>query len=271
MPVARNGEVELSYRELGPNAGPTDRTLLLIMGIDLTSAHWGDAFLDGLARDRRVIVFDNRGTGASTRRVEAITAELWAQDACAVLDAAGASRVDVLGYSMGGRIAQELAVRHRDRVERLVLLSSTVGSRRSVMPEPAGMAALMPRPGVEAETLVRDKLLAIAGPGFETAHPEHLASLIEASLRKPTHGSIVEKQLGVLATNVTRELEQLDAPTLIIHGDADPLVPIGNGELLHELIPGSHMERLERIGHLPTWECTQRVVGLVNEFLAASD
>lgn len=257
--LTRNGDVEIAYRVVPQTGEPSGRTLLMIMGVMLTSSHWGDDFLTSLARHRRLVLFDNRGTGASTKRVSTITAEAWTADTLAVLEAVGADSVDVLGYSMDGRIAQELALRHPARVESLLFLASVIGGRDAVPPEPAGMAALMPRRDCAPEVAVRDALTNIAAPGFATSHADRLEELTALTLAQPTHGSIVGKQVAVLESHVANELGGLTLPTMIIHGDKDPLVPVGNGRALAKSMPHAELVELTDVGHLPTWEAPERM------------
>jgi pimeloyl-ACP methyl ester carboxylesterase len=259
-----HGEVELAYQVL-PAAADNAPSLLLIMGIDMHSGEWGEHFLSPLSQRFRVVVFDNRGTGQSTRRVPDITAELWADDAMAVLDAAGIARAHVLGYSMGGRIAQELATRKPERVDRLLLMSSVVGGRHAVMPEPRAMAALMPSPSVDPVERRRSNLRAIAGPKFGQHFPERLEALTALGVARPTHASVLGRQLGVGATDVAARLADLTAPALVLHGDADPLVPFGNAEALRELLPQPRFVRLPGIGHLPHWEAPELVLAAIEE------
>lgn len=266
MPRTSNGNVELAWQERGSLG---DATLLLIMGIDMEHRQWGRHFIDALARHFRVITFDNRGTGASTREVDSLTLDDWVEDALAVLDAAGVERCHVLGYSMGGRVAQELALRRPERVERLMLLSSVVGGREGVAPAPEVLAAIMPRgPIDDAYALRLASLQAIAGPGFAQNEPEALETLISLGLRSPTHGSVTARQLGCAATNALGALAKLSMQVAIVHGEADPLVPVGNVQVLAEALPNARVERLPGVGHLPTWEAPELLLALLLDFFA---
>lgn len=266
MQSVRHGDVEIAYQVREATARTEAPTLLLIMGIDLRSAHWGEHFVSALARRYRVITFDNRGTGDSTKRVESISADLWARDALAVLDAVGAERVHVVGYSMGGRIAQELAVNHPERVERMLLLSSVVGGPEAVNPYPEAMAMMVPDPEMDPQEFRRRNLLTISGPGFGDDHPGRLDELLTISSEKRTHPSIVMKQVNVLRQHVVDRLPAVEAPTCIVHGDADSLVPFGNGEALHRLMPEAGFLRLPGVGHLPTWEAPEVLIDAIEGF-----
>jgi pimeloyl-ACP methyl ester carboxylesterase len=262
---AEHGPVRLAYWDYG--TGP--HTVLLVMGINMRAAHWGAHFIAKLAERYRVLCFDNRGTGDSTRPVEEITAELWAADAVAVLDAARVEQASVIGFSMGGRVLQQLLVDHPQRVARLVFLSSAFGGPKHVAPTPAAVATFTPQPELSADEQRRLGLIAITGPGFAERAPERFARLHELGANKRTPLSVLIKQLGVGQTTVAERLAQLGPRTMIVHGDSDTLVPMGNGELILEAIPGARWERLPGIGHLPTWEAPERLLELVHEFLPA--
>lgn len=262
---AEHGPVRLAYWDYG--TGP--RTVLLVMGIQMRAAHWGAHFIAGLAERYRVLCFDNRGTGDSTKPVEEISAELWAGDAAAVLDAAKVEQAHVIGFSMGGRVAQQLVIDQPQRVAQLVLLSSVFGGPKQVVATPEALATFKPQPELSADEIRRLGLIAITGPGFAERDPEGFARLHALGARKGTPLSVLIKQIGVAQTSVTERLAQRGSRTMIVHGDSDSLVPVGNGELLREAILGARWECLPGIGHLPTWEAPQRLTELLFEFLPA--
>lgn len=262
-----HGEVELAYKVREPEGRPDAETLLLIMGIDFTTEHWGEHFLDALAERYRVIVFDNRGTGESTRRVPDITPELWMDDALAVLDDLGVESCHVLGYSMGGRVAQELVATHPDVVKSLILLASAIGGSEMVHPRSDALAHLFAPPRLPAEEVRRLGVKIVTGPDFSTRHPDRLEELVQISLRRPTHMKILQKQIDVASTMVADRLDGIRQPVCIIHGDADALVPIANGLALHRHMPQAKFVTLHGIGHLPMWECPEALVKAIVDFI----
>jgi 3-oxoadipate enol-lactonase len=260
-----HGPVRLAYWDYG--SGP--RTVLLVMGINMRAAHWGAHFIAALAERYRVLCFDNRGTGDSTRPVDDISAELWAADAVAVLDAARVEQAHVIGFSMGGRVLQQLLVDHPQRVAQLVLLSAVFGGPRHVNATPEALATFKPQPELSADEQRRLGLVAITGPGFAEREPERFARLHALGADKRTPISVLIKQLGVGQTTMAERLAQFGARTLIVHGDSDSLVPMGNGELLRDAIPGARWELLPGIGHMPSWEAPQRLIEVLFDFLPA--
>ena len=248
--------------------GQGPQTLLLVTGLGGRSSDWGEPFVQALARRRRVITFDNRGTGASSKPPGWWTLEDMASDANAVLDAVHARRVDVLGHSMGGMIAQLLALDHPERVRRLVLVATNFGGSEIVPPAPEIAAVLQPPRGTPLDEVVRSGMRRITGPGFADAHPEKIERLVQNAVSQPTPKAAFSAQLSaLLSSDRSRRVEKIDAPTLVVHGDSDPLIPLPNGVALSERIPGARLEVLKGVGHMPSWEATERLTQLVEEFL----
>jgi len=131
------------------------------------------------------------------------------------------------------------------------------------------MAALMPRPDVAPEVAVREALAGIAAPGFASAHPDRLDQLVALSLAQPTHGSVVQRQMAVLEKHLAKEIGALTVPTMIVHGQADPLVPAGNGEALAERMPHAELVSIPDVGHLPMWEAPELLHAQTDRFYGA--
>ncbi|MDD9967309.1 MAG: alpha/beta hydrolase [Myxococcales bacterium] len=259
----QNGGVRLAYWERGK--GP--ETLLLIMGIVYRAAFFRQQFIDALAQHFRVVLFDNRGTGYSTKPVEHITADLWASDAIAVLDALGIERTSLLGYSMGGRVAQQLMVDHPERLERIILLSATVGGPEGVPPEDRALTSFVIEPGADPEAARRSALLSLCGPGLDERDPETVETFVELGRTKRTPASVVQKQLMVANTNVCPRLSETRAPCQIVHGNCDPLVPPQNADILKRCLPHADLVKLDGYGHFLQWEAVDELTAIVLPFL----
>lgn len=255
--------MKLAYWDYGHGPG----ALLLIMGVNLRAAHWGPHFLGALAERLRVLCFDNRGTGSSTKPVEELDASLWVGDALAVLDAAGVERASVLGASMGGRIAQQLAVEHPERVDRLVLLSSVMGGPDHVPGTSEAVAGFLPQPDKSPEQIRREAIAACVGPGFVERYPERFEAIVERGASRRTPFRVLRKQLAAARSDLREQLRALDRPILILHGDSDALVPKGNSDQLHAAVPQARYVVLEGVGHLASWEAPERVLEPVLGFL----
>jgi len=249
MPFTRVHDVNLAYYMVG--AGPP---LLMIQGLGGRAADW--ASVPGrLATHFQVITFDNRGTGQSDKPDTEYSLELMADEAIAVLHAAGHRRAHVVGLSMGGMIAQLVALRHPQSVQRLVLLSTTPGGRHTVPPSPEAMQALIPDLTQPPAEIVRRSMEHIAAPGFAAQHPEVIEAIVATALSAPTPQFVFARQLAaVMASDRYDDLPTIQAPTMVIHGDADPLVPFDNGRILAARIPGAQLLALPGCGHLAMWE-----------------
>jgi pimeloyl-ACP methyl ester carboxylesterase len=246
--------------------------VLLVMGLGGRAADWNDAFVDALARDRRVVLFDNRGTGTSSKPPPPYTLARMTEDAIAVLDAAKVARAHVVGFSMGGMIAQRLALDHGARVASLLLLSTHMGGARVVPPEREVWASFQaPTAGRPPADVVRDRVRMITAPGFAEAHRDALEELVDIALARPTplHAIVAQTQ-AVIEDDRSTRLPSIATRTLVVHGDRDRLIPIDNGRALASTIPGARLHVLEGCGHLPQWEATRALLDVVTTFIASA-
>ena len=262
--LARADGADIAFNVRGE--GPS--TVLLVMGLAGRSGDWGEPFPSALARHHRVITFDNRGTGKSTHAPGPYTLRSMARDAIAVLDEVDVDRAHVLGISMGGMIAQQIAISHRDRVDRLVLISTHGGGPRVVAPSREVMALLTPNPAMRGRDQVRARMIGITAPGFAERRPEVIDELVRIAVAEPTPLRSFIAQLGaILASDRSDRLSEIVAPTLVVHGDRDPLIPYANGHILAEAIPNARLATLKGCGHLPMWEACAELTGAIEEFL----
>jgi 3-oxoadipate enol-lactonase len=263
MQVVRVGNVTLAYYVQGD--GPP---VLMIMGLGGRAADWGRVPAE-LASRFRVVTVDNRGTGNSDKPDEGYSLEGMADEAVAVLDAVGIVEAHVVGISMGGMIAQLVALRHPARVKRLVLIATTPGGPNTVPPRPEALAALMPDMSKPPEEIVRSAMQAIAAPGFAEAHPEVIREIVGTAMNAPTPPHVFARQMAaIMASDRYEQLREIHVPTLVIHGDADPLVPPANGELIGQRIPGAKLLTLRNCGHLVMWEQPRELSAAVSDFLS---
>jgi pimeloyl-ACP methyl ester carboxylesterase len=265
MPIARVGNVNLAYYVDG--SGPP---VLLIMGLGGRGTDWNPAFIAAMAPRFEMIRFDNRGTGKSDCPEDTYSLEVMADEAVGVLDALGRERAHVVGVSMGGMIAQLVALRHPTRVNRLVLIATHAGGASVTPPTPAAMAVLMgdrTRPPAE---LVRDSMVTITAPGFAARHPEAIDAIVANAVAQPTPlASFASQMQAIMVSDRSARLAEIRAPTLVVHGADDPLVPYPNGELLAREIPRARLATMPGCGHMPMWECPTELVGALSSFFAA--
>ncbi|MHB8533081.1 MAG: alpha/beta fold hydrolase [Solirubrobacteraceae bacterium] len=258
--------IELDVERSG--SGPP---LLLIMGMSGTALHWGEPFLGELRRDFEVIAFDHRGVGASTRLTGGrITIEQMASDASGLLAALEIERADVLGISMGGMIAQELALAHPEQVRTLGLGCTYCGGPGSALTTPEVMRKL----GEAMTSGDRERALRV---GFEVnvspafaARPAAWEDFHAIAMLRAVAVDVIVAQLHACTAHDTQSrLARLQMPTTVVHGTLDEMLPVQNGRLIASLIPGARLEILEGIGHMYCWEQPERAAEIVREQVAA--
>lgn len=270
MPLAHNGEIDLYYETLGD---PSGKPLLLIMGLGAQLVSWDDKLCAALvAKGFHVARYDNRDVGESTWLddkpvdLEATIGKFMAgepldppyriedmaDDAAAVLDALGWSSAHVMGASMGGMIAQAVAIRHPDRVRSLISIMSTTGDSDVGQPtdEILGVLLTEPPPGREAAIEASIEVgRAIGSPTlFDEERDRHLA---EVSYDRGFHpeGTLRQLVAVVTATSRTEALRSVTVPALVIHGLKDLLVQPSGGRRTAEALPNAELVELEEAGH----------------------
>ena len=265
VPRVRAGEVELAYYVRG--AGPP---ILLIMGLGGRATDWNaEGFLAPLARHFTCITFDNRGTGASDKPMGEYSLDVMADEAIVVLRAAGHAPAHVVGISMGGMIAQLVALRHPASVGRLVLIATHPGGPTVTPPTPAAMSALVTDRSIPPDELFRRAYRNIVAPGFAERAPDVIETQVALALAQPTPEVAFARQLmAIMQSDRLARLAEIAAPTLVVHGTEDPLVPPPNGAQLAAAIPGARLHPLPGCGHLPMWEAPAALAAVVGDFLA---
>jgi pimeloyl-ACP methyl ester carboxylesterase len=243
----------IGYRDINPTAGGTP--LVLISGYGLTMAEWDPAFVETLAANRRVIVFDNRGIGTSSGPVKGLTIAEMAGDTAALIRRLGLKSVDVLGWSMGGYIAQTLALAHPTLVHRLVLASTDPGSPHALQPTKSVVKVLT------NPALTPTQLLPVLFPADQQAAGQAwFASLsTQPNLTAADFATPSATMAAQEAANAKRwygrgegtyaRLSRLKAPTWIGYGADDVVVPPGNARLLARRIPHATAHRYADAGH----------------------
>jgi 3-oxoadipate enol-lactonase len=240
VPRARIGEVSLHYESTGVGA-----PVLLVMGLGMNATGWWRTVPVLAAAGLRVLSFDNRGVGRSARPRGPYTTAMLADDAVAVLDAAAVERAHVYGISLGGMIAQEIALRHPERVARLVLGATTSGGDGATAADRQTLEFFQRRGQMTALEAV-----------WASVPYNRIARDISQRLRYPIEPEFYAAQLAAALAHDTHErLAQIHAPTLIVHGLEDLMVPPANGRLLASRIPAARLLELPGAAHLyPTDE-----------------
>ena len=297
MRIKANG-IDIEIEDTPPGDTTGRPVVLLIMGLGMQLIAWPPAMVQGIAdAGFRVVRLDNRDIGLSQHfdhlgspsllweglkfrmgwRIRApYSLQDMAADTVGVLDALGIAKAHVVGVSMGGMVAQRVAMLAPSRVASLCSIMSSSGARGLPEASPAVTRVLLSRPsgkGVQAAVDHTVKLLkAIGSPGFPTRDAE-LHEMVAAAARRSFHPQGVLRQMVAIAADSTRAevLGQVKAPTLVVHGRADPLVPMACGQDTARRIPGARFESIEGMGHdLPPGVVDRLLALLIPHFRAAT-
>jgi 3-oxoadipate enol-lactonase len=258
MPFVENQGAKIHWDEQGQGA-----PVLLIMGLGYSSVMWYRN-RPVLAQHFRTIAFDNRGVGRSDVPPGPYSIATMASDAAAALDAAGIAWAHVFGVSMGGMIAQEFALQYPARTRSLILGCTSPGGPSSIRAASDVIDVLLMR-GMTPEQ-AREAILPYI---YDAATPREKIEE-DINLRQPwlpsPEGYIAQLQ-GILAWEAYSRIAQIAAPTLVIHGESDALVPPGNGELIARRIPGAKLVLLQHASHLFLTDQTRTANQEILEFL----
>ena len=260
MPFIQNQNAKIYWDEQGEG-----EPLLLLMGLGYPSDMWYRS-RPVLAERYRTVVIDNRGVGRSDMPTGPYPIALMASDAAAVLDAAGVEGAHVYGISMGGMIAQELALQHPARVRSLILGCTAAGGPSAVKAGPEAAQMLMARGGMSPEQAAEAAVPYIYDAGTPRARIDEDIRIRRPWFARPE--AYVAQLQGILAWEAYSRLPQITAPTLVIHGENDLLVPADNGKLIAGRIPGARLLLLPNASHLYPTDQTEASHRAVLDFLA---
>jgi pimeloyl-ACP methyl ester carboxylesterase len=289
----RVGDIELAYETFGD---PADVPVLLVMGLATQMIGWPDDFCRGLADEGLFVVrFDNRDIGLSTHLDAAGAPDVMAvlggdassvpygladlaDDTVGLLDALGLESAHVVGASMGGMVAQVVAIRYPERVRSLTSIMSTTGDPSVGAPAEAALALLLTPPATDRDGAVQrtvDTYRVIGSPGFEFDEAG-LRDRAGLSFDRAYDPAGVARQLAAILTTPDRttDLAKVAVPTLVIHGEQDALVNVSGGRATAAAVPGCELLVVDGMGHdLPRalWpQLTERIVGLIRRAEAAA-
>jgi 3-oxoadipate enol-lactonase len=245
----------IGYIEVSPSH--PEGTVLLLAGAGARKYSWYKQ-LDVFGRTFRTIALDYRDTGDSDPFTQPYTIADLADDAALVLSALDVQRGHVVGISMGGFVGLQMALRHPERVEKLVLVT-TSATYTAISPALlAQLTQLQQDPDLDpGERIVRVMGL-VAAPNYFATHPEDRALAIELARHRPmTPEASMRQTQASLPHDVSKQLDRIHTPTLVIHGELDPSIPPEHGRFLAEHIKGARFLLYQGIGHLPIFECPE--------------
>ena len=258
MPYALSDGARIYWHEQG--AGDP---LLLIMGLGWASDMWHRA-IPVLSRSYRTILFDNRGIGHSDFPPGPYSISGMADDAAAVLDAASVESAHVFGHSMGGMIAQELALRHPRRVRSLILGGTYCGGQHIIPAAPEVLSVLTAK-----VTNPVDGFWALAPYIYDSSTPRaKIEEDLEVKIRAfPSRESYLAQLQAIMAWESFDRLNSIRVPTLVIHGETDQLIPAKNADILAREIPGAKLVKLAGASHVFTTDRPQEATRAILSFL----
>jgi len=228
MPKITVGGLNVNYQIRG-----TGDPLLLIIGLSFSLLDWGTQFPELLSQHYKVILFDNRDAGATSQATHPYTLAQMADDAASLLVALGEPKAHVFGVSMGGMIAQHFALKHADKLNKLILGCTAAGGTCSEFGDASGL-------------LTGNLLPLLFTPEFIRDHQPDLTKLLQTTTPFHSQGGALQRQLQAMQTHDTCNLlGKITAPTLVITGDRDPVIPPHNSDFLAKNIPGAKQVTIE--------------------------
>lgn len=264
MDTVKVCDLEVCYRVLGD--GPP---LVLIMGLTANMDWWDAGFLEALSKRHRVLLFDNRGAGRTEAPPDTdITIEQMADDTAGLMDAVGMESADIMGVSMGGMIAQELALKYPGKVNRLVLCVTFCGGQETVLASREVLQKLVDRSGTPEEQ-VRRFMGLMFSDGWLAENESYMGDFVDRYLKAPATDMNAARQFMATQRFSTYDrLPLIDKPTLVACGADDILIPAENSRIIAGRIPGARLVEYEDAGHGFINQCMEKFLDTLEAFLA---
>ena len=258
MPTARVNDCDIYYEVHGQG-----EPLLLIAGLGANATLW-QTQIPLFAREFQVVAFDNRGAGRSEKPAGPYSMALFADDAAALMDFLDIDAAHIYGESMGGMIAQEFALRHPQRVRSLVLGCTIFGGSQAVPPPAESLQTLVSLATMAPEEALEQGLRAFYHPSRSREMKEHFQTYVQTR----TTPEAYQRQLeACVAFQSYERLPEIAAPTLVINGEDDALLPAENSRILAQRIPGAELVLFPETGHLYFQELPEEAAVAVLDFL----
>jgi 3-oxoadipate enol-lactonase len=245
-------------------------SLVLIMGYRLHSIAWPQAFIDVLKRSFTVITLDNRGTGRSDKPLTGYSLANMARDVATLLDEVSIESSYVLGYSMGGAIAQEFVRQFPHRVNGLILCATMCGGPHATYARPSIVRVMRDLDGLSTEQIARRIWQVTYAPHYLEQNRGSAEDQMrrECALPTPLHAADLQFQ-AFAEFDGSRALSQIKCPTLVLTGDLDQLIPPQNSDVLAKIIPGATLVVVPGGGHRVLWEAVDQCTALITHFLTS--
>ena len=263
--LANVNGVNIAYRVQGD--GPP---LVLVMGYRLNSTAWPAALIEQLAQQFTVIVFDNRGTGRSDKPLDGYALANMARDVRGLLDHLGIEKAGMLGYSMGGAIAQEFVRQFPERVSRLILCATMAGGASARYANWRVVRVMRDLDGLSPEQAARRIWKVTYSPRYLERHRENAEQQMFREIALPTPLHAADLQFQAFAEfDGSNALADIPCPTLVLTGDLDELILPQNSRMMADRIPNAKLAVIPGGGHRVLWEATATCIDLITDFLTS--
>ena len=275
------GDIDVAYKMFGKGD-----PILLIQGVGGSMDSWEPSILRNLATNHTVIVFDNRGVGNTTIGTEPYSIKLLSNDTAGLMDALKIQKANVLGHSMGSMIAQQLALTHPEKVNRLLLVSSTCGGKEGIPNSPEDLelgkkflSSMVNNTSIEPQevkTLVSNSFGPTwikQHPGFLDTIPTNPKDLLPSGMNPDTYiqqNNIVQNWKSTNWSGVCSQLPNISKPTLVMTGTEDVTIPAANSLIIAERIPGAWLVQMKNAAHQIPSQYPDEVSEILNTFLSTT-
>ena len=254
------GDIDISYKTFGKGD-----PVLLIMGYATSMYGWDPTFLKGLSANHTVIVFDNRGIGNTTIGTKNFTIDQFAADSTGLLEALKINKSDILGYSMGGMIAQQLTLNNPGKVDDLIIYASNCGGNQSFAPNPEIIKQLTNLSGT-AEDIKKRFIPLLFTQNWIKQNPDYMEKF--ASFELPPIDILQQQSEAIyMWKGVCDQLKDISQDTLVITGTDDLVLPPANSMILTEKIPGAWLAQFKDGGHALMSQYPESLSEIVSTFL----
>jgi pimeloyl-ACP methyl ester carboxylesterase len=264
MPKIKVNDIDIYY-EIHGEGDP----LILIHGSPANIDWWTPTFIKEISKKYKIIIFDNRGAGRSDDPNVEYSIKTLANDTVDLIDALNIDNTYILGHSMGGMIAQELALNYSERIEKLVLCSTNCGGPEQIPPTNEAMKIMGGITGGKTPKEVAKLTIPLCfSEDFIKNNPDFIEFIIQQIIKAPTNSnSFIRQHKAIMTFHAGRNLKKINISTLIMHGEKDIMVPPQNAEIISNLIPNAKLILLNNSAHLLYLEETELFIKNLLDFL----
>ncbi len=266
MPKVKVNDIEMYYEVHGEGT-----PLVLIQGYGGSSADWIPEIIQGFEDEFKVLVFDNRGTGQSDKPDVEYSINLMADDVACLMESIGIPRAHVLGLSMGGVIAQEMAVSHPDRVQSLVLCSTSCSVKNIIGASEEFWDVIESNARGDLSKMSPELILSAYSPDYLQANKERILKNMAAGEHPTPPVGLIRQAQATLKYDSNDRLPDINAPCLVLVGELDIIAPPENSRVLAERSPHAKLKIFEITAHMFLYEITDTAIQEIVEFLLEVD